>query len=297
MFSFSLMAQQPASLQATVNNGQVNYSWSGATGQPQTGRGMLQYRAKGSSTWRGITSTFTNVGVGSSSGTVTIPVFRLATSESLDSVHLRVVYYARNAVQSVSNELYVENSGFNGLQLTTITLNNGLINYAWSTVYRGRGSLEYMPKGGSFWRSIGSTRTNAASASGSASIANVPVSSGESLDSVRFRVAYYRNGQLVRASQEAYVANVGFTNKRGESLALDAMSNIRIFPNPVVDFVNIENVMGSTISIMDMNGRVLLQEEIDSNDKRLSLSTLSNGVYILRVKNGANVSDHRLIKQ
>lgn len=307
MLSFSLLAQQqPASLSATVNNGLVTFSWAGATGLPRTGpvggfnppgRGILQYKANGGSNWQGIASTLTAAGVGSSTGTATIPVVRIASNESLDSVHLRVVYSDRNGLQSISNELFVENSGFNGVQLTTITLNNGTINYAWATVYLGRGWLEYKPKGGTFWRGIGSTRTTAASGSGSASISNVPVYQGESLDSVSFRVAYYRNGQLVRVSQEAYVANVGFTNKRGESLALDAMSNIRIFPNPVVDFVNIENVMGSTISVMDMNGRVLLQEEIDSNDKRLSLSTLSNGVYILRVKNGANVSDHRLIKQ
>jgi hypothetical protein len=69
-------------------------------------------------------------------------------------------------------------------------------------------------------------------------------------------------------------------------------NKITIFPNPVKDFLTIDNIQDvRTIMILKPNGQLLLSERI--MDKKVDLSRLPNGIYIAKI--GENV--FKLIKE
>ena len=58
---------------------------------------------------------------------------------------------------------------------------------------------------------------------------------------------------------------------------------LHIFPNPVIDYLNINNLTNhSTIQLYDIFGKLVFEEEIDANTK-LKTSDLKEGVYTLFV--------------
>lgn len=75
------------------------------------------------------------------------------------------------------------------------------------------------------------------------------------------------------------------------SLSLDnytALEGISIYPNPTVDFVNIEtlNTENINVSLFDLNGRILLNKTFSSNDnKQINMKPYAVSTYLLVVKN------------
>jgi len=72
-----------------------------------------------------------------------------------------------------------------------------------------------------------------------------------------------------------------------------------VFPNPAVDFLNIENTEGFNFEfqIIDINGKVALMGYLNSFEtKRITLDQLTNGIYILLLKNNNTIINYKLIK-
>lgn len=62
-----------------------------------------------------------------------------------------------------------------------------------------------------------------------------------------------------------------------------SLSNVAIYPNPVSNHLNIENVgIIEGITILDLTGKVLMNKTI--NTKRIDVSNLSIGIYFLKIK-------------
>ncbi|MFK7923114.1 MAG: BspA family leucine-rich repeat surface protein, partial [Bacteroidia bacterium] len=63
--------------------------------------------------------------------------------------------------------------------------------------------------------------------------------------------------------------------------------SVSVFPNPMQDVleINLRDNNGATASLLDMNGRVLLQQKISTNYHLLSVQELPAGVYHLRLTN------------
>jgi hypothetical protein len=76
---------------------------------------------------------------------------------------------------------------------------------------------------------------------------------------------------------------------------------IQVYPNPARDLVVIKNTLSSTklsVAVSDATGRVVLTGAIDSNEKKLNISNLSNGVYLLSIKEGdKQLRTIKLVKQ
>jgi Secretion system C-terminal sorting domain/Outer membrane protein Omp28 len=74
--------------------------------------------------------------------------------------------------------------------------------------------------------------------------------------------------------------------------------NLRVYPNPASDFIQIE-VDGMTndadISILDINGKIILKGTIRIRDNTFNVSSLTNGVYLLQVDNNNVRSTERLV--
>lgn len=88
--------------------------------------------------------------------------------------------------------------------------------------------------------------------------------------------------------------------KLGSTLGVDDNKNIlkpSIHPNPVKDFVNIDNLpKESIVSITDLSGRKLLSNKYNDEKVTVNLSNLINGVYLIQAENkGTTILSEKLI--
>ncbi|MCI4670568.1 MAG: T9SS type A sorting domain-containing protein [Bacteroidia bacterium] len=66
------------------------------------------------------------------------------------------------------------------------------------------------------------------------------------------------------------------------------LGNIKVYPNPSSGTIFIESERSQSLELhlMDMRGRVLIQKNVNATMNSLDLSTLSRGIYILRMSDG-----------
>ena len=89
------------------------------------------------------------------------------------------------------------------------------------------------------------------------------------------------NIDLTQGFQQAYISIVSTENHIADI-------DISVFPNPAVNYlnVNISNLgKVKTYALFDMSGKLLLQQEIISNQFEISFSNFSSGNYLLIFKN------------
>lgn len=80
---------------------------------------------------------------------------------------------------------------------------------------------------------------------------------------------------------------------------IDSETTLSIYPNPASSLLHFEwnNAEKATIEVLDINGRVLFTKTIQENLTTISVESLTNGVYILKVKSERHNSAHKWIKQ
>ncbi len=72
-----------------------------------------------------------------------------------------------------------------------------------------------------------------------------------------------------------------------------------IYPNPTTDLVTIQLPSGTekaTARLFDTSGRLIAQQEITTQNRQVSLSNLSRGVYFVRVSSDNRFGAQRIIK-
>ncbi len=100
---------------------------------------------------------------------------------------------------------------------------------------------------------------------------------------------------VVRAYQESHDSftavtsfNVKFVRFKALSSieSLNFANNIKIYPNPVIDYLNLTNTTGKYLDfeIIDLKGQKLLEGKVSENTK-IDLNILNSGVYIFNVYN------------
>ncbi len=98
-------------------------------------------------------------------------------------------------------------------------------------------------------------------------------------------------------SDTAILLTVNRTGTNYTGIATVAKAkNITLYPNPATDLLYVNSEKAVTVSVYDVTGKMLLNETV-SNTNPLSLQSLSNGMYIVRIQAGEQVSTQRLIKQ
>lgn len=83
--------------------------------------------------------------------------------------------------------------------------------------------------------------------------------------------------------------------------AVKPMADVRVFPNPVQNVLNIIPVnnfelVGKNCSIYNVQGNMILQQTFLSNKEKMDLSTLQAGLYILKIGNGADKKIIKIVK-
>ncbi len=74
--------------------------------------------------------------------------------------------------------------------------------------------------------------------------------------------------------------------------------NVSIYPNPANDLINIKSTLSEgSITIFDMTGKLLINQQISGAMNSINTSELKNGIYNLIISNGEKTSSEKLIIQ
>lgn len=74
------------------------------------------------------------------------------------------------------------------------------------------------------------------------------------------------------------------------------LASISIFPNPAKDRINIvSNEIIRIAEITNLQGNVLIHEDINAKDFQINISSLESGIYILRLENNKGTSLKKIV--
>ncbi len=74
--------------------------------------------------------------------------------------------------------------------------------------------------------------------------------------------------------------------------------NVSVYPNPANDLINIKSTLSEgSITIFDMTGKLLINQQISGAMNSINTSELKNGIYNLIISNGEKTSSEKLIIQ
>lgn len=88
----------------------------------------------------------------------------------------------------------------------------------------------------------------------------------------------------------------------GDALSVEnnELTDVSLYPNPANNQITIATSGNNTItkmSIVDIMGRVILQEEVNATSKVVNVSSLTSGVYFARIEQGNATGSIKFIKQ
>jgi hypothetical protein len=116
---------------------------------------------------------------------------------------------------------------------------------------------------------------------------------------------YDSNGNRVSRKLTVIELKSGVTKKANDTdssrVILTSEKYIKIFPNPVkseltIKIVGYDDGVQKNATIYDMDGRMLIKTNSLSSEGPLDLNALQDGVYILIIKVGDEVSRYKIIK-
>jgi len=74
-------------------------------------------------------------------------------------------------------------------------------------------------------------------------------------------------------------------------------NNIAVYPNPAKDKLTIKSLQKSTIEILNIQGQIILQQQIQQGKIDINISGLAKGVYILRLSSNDKTEVTRIVKE
>lgn len=75
------------------------------------------------------------------------------------------------------------------------------------------------------------------------------------------------------------------------------ITNTKIYPNPTQNIVNIEVDGLNEVEVYDINGRFLIKKQMPENKNSVDISSLSKGIYILKVSTENGIGNFKIIKE
>ena len=104
-----------------------------------------------------------------------------------------------------------------------------------------------------------------------------------------FNETYNLNGGInawISAGNQVVTGATDLYNTAGQTL---------IYPNPAQDIVYIEGAQGGTLRLLDLTGRSVLEQE--HAEGYINVGSLSDGVYILELRNSNGLTKTKLFKR
>ena len=91
-------------------------------------------------------------------------------------------------------------------------------------------------------------------------------------------------------SASAVIKSDGAANE-----SLEAMGNIRVYPNPAAKFVNITNLENTDVEIFELTGRRVYATAQANGDLQLSLAAFAEGTYVVRLTQDGQSVHRKLV--
>jgi len=77
-------------------------------------------------------------------------------------------------------------------------------------------------------------------------------------------------------------------------------SKFAVYPNPVNDIINFsnqDNAIVSTLTMTDLNGRVVKSVKVNATEGQISVSDLATGMYIMKISTDQGIATKKIIKE
>lgn len=106
----------------------------------------------------------------------------------------------------------------------------------------------------------------------------------------------------VQTSQDCYDETVLFIDVQDcdySSIKEESLNNISLYPNPTNGLLHIEGIAQDayTLSIKDLNGRIVKEEKAYSANTSIDISGIQNGVYLVHILKNNSERVIRIVKQ
>lgn len=75
----------------------------------------------------------------------------------------------------------------------------------------------------------------------------------------------------------------------------EVMGDVRVYPNPASEFVNITNLEGADVEIFDLTGRRVYANSKVEGDLEVSLASFANGTYVVRLTKDGHSAHRKLM--
>lgn len=89
-------------------------------------------------------------------------------------------------------------------------------------------------------------------------------------------------------------------NGNGNIIAINESDNkFSVYPNPCIDYLQIysANRKSLNITLTDISGKTVINASINPEDKKIDVSKLEKGLYLLKISDGKNNTVKKIIKQ
>jgi hypothetical protein len=162
---------------------------------------------------------------------------------------------------------------------TNLITEDGANTFDWDFVpgFTELSDYHYSTDGGAYWTAVNSKPMN---------IANMNVSAGNLKLRVRATTSRFKG--------EEAASTLSFTT----GIIKLEESGIKMYPNPVTDIIHIENLPEkSTISIFNLNGKLLIQKYVEEVNMKLSVTDLPQGLYVLKIRTPLQEYQSKFTKQ
>lgn len=130
------------------------------------------------------------------------------------------------------------------------------------------------------------------------------VSSAGGLSSNQFTSSEFSIGELVVGNSDNSNSNLftyGYNQGKIENIPTELInkqvSSVALYPNPTTDAFQINGIEGlASLSILDISGKQVLAKQVTANEN-VSVSSLPQGVYIVRISTAEGSVEKKLIKK
>lgn len=125
------------------------------------------------------------------------------------------------------------------------------------------------------------------------------VPAGASLGNTRMRVSMKYNGASTACEAFSYgeVEDYILSISTSARMAIAPKSDLKLYPNPVSTQVTIAGVGNSTVSIMDLSGRIIYQQLVSDDTLSLDTENWIAGLYIATIQKGNDTEQLKFVVQ
>ncbi|MDE5575173.1 MAG: T9SS type A sorting domain-containing protein, partial [Bacteroidales bacterium] len=101
---------------------------------------------------------------------------------------------------------------------------------------------------------------------------------------------------FVQDPESGYIFQSASTLKSGiVANENEVMGDVRVYPNPASEFVNITNLEGADVEIFDLTGRRVYANSKVEGDLEIALASFANGTYVVRLTKDGQSAHRKLM--